>query len=70
MISAAPSSRAANLGPRERRKRLSAGVVSFVVGIVLASVLVAIRAPALWRLLLFFPFLFGGLGVFQSRDKT
>ena len=69
-MSAAQSSQAINIGPRERRKRLSAGVVGFGVGIVLAAVLVAMRAPALWRLLLFFPFLFGALGVFQSRDKT
>ena len=65
-----PSSRAVNIGPGERRKRLSAGVVGFAVGAVLAAVLIAMRAPALWRLLLFFPFLFGALGVFQSRDKT
>lgn len=65
-----PSPRAVNIGPGERRKRLSAGVVGFAVGVVLAAVLIAMRAPALWRLLLFFPFLFGALGVFQSRDKT
>lgn len=69
-MSGAPSSRAINIGPGERRKRLSAGVVGFAVGIVLAVVLIALRAPAMWRLLLFFPFLFGALGVFQSRDKT
>jgi uncharacterized membrane protein len=69
-MSAAPSPRAVNIGRGERRKRLSAGVVGFVVGVVLAVVLITMRAPALWRLLLFFPFLFGALGVFQSRDKT
>ena len=69
-MSAAPSPRAVNIGPGERRKRLSAGVVGFVVGVVLAVVLIAMHAPALWRLPLFFPFLFGALGVFQSRDKT
>ena len=69
-MSAAPSPRAINIGPGERRKRLSAGVIGFAVGIVLAAVLIVMRAPALWRLLLFFPFLFGALGVFQSRDKT
>lgn len=67
---AIPSTRAVNIGPGERRKRFSAGVVGFAVGVVLAVVLIAMRAPALWRLLLFFPFLFGALGVFQSRDKT
>jgi hypothetical protein len=65
-----PSSRPVNIGPGERGKRLSAGVVGFAVGVVLAVVLIAMRAPAYWRLLLFFPFLFGALGVFQSRDKT
>jgi hypothetical protein len=65
-----PSPSAVNIGPGERRKRLSAGVVGFAVGAVLAAVLIALRAPAMWRLLLFFPFLFGALGVFQSRDKT
>ncbi|MFL5483428.1 MAG: hypothetical protein ACJ8AK_14700 [Gemmatimonadaceae bacterium] len=45
-------------------------MVGFALGIVLAAVLIAMRAPPLWRLLLFFPFLFGALGVFQSRDKT
>jgi len=65
-----PSARAINIGPGERRKRFSSGVVGFAVGVVLAVVLIVMRAPALWRLLLFFPFLFGALGVFQSRDKT
>ena len=69
-MSGVSSTRAVNIGPRERRKRFGAGVVGFAAGVVLAAVLIAIRAPALWRLLLFFPFLFGALGVFQSRDKT
>lgn len=64
------SSRVVNIGPGERRKRLNAGIVGLAVGVVLAVLLIALRAPALWRLLLFFPFLFGALGVFQSRDKT
>jgi hypothetical protein len=49
---------------------LGAGVVGFTVGVLLAAVLIALHAPAYWRALLFFPFLFGALGVFQSRDKT
>ncbi|HJQ12015.1 MAG TPA: hypothetical protein VJ840_13380 [Gemmatimonadaceae bacterium] len=66
----ASSTRVANIGPGERRKRLGAGIVGITVGVVLAAMLIFLRAPALWRLLLFFPFLFGALGVFQSRDKT
>ena len=64
------STRATNIGPNERRKRLSAGIVGLTVGTLLAVVLIALQAPAYWRALLFFPFLFGALGVFQSRDKT
>jgi hypothetical protein len=64
------SSRAVNIGPNERRKRLGAGIVGLTVGALLAGLLIALHAPAYWRALLFFPFLFGALGVFQSRDKT
>lgn len=64
------SPRIVNIGPGERRKRLNAGIIGLAVGVVLAVLLIALRAPGLWRLLLFFPFLFGALGVFQSRDKT
>lgn len=65
-----PSAPVVNIGPGERRKRLNAGIVGLSVGVVLAVLLIALRAPTLWRSLLFFPFLFGALGVFQSRDKT
>ena len=69
-MSVTTSPRVANIGPDERRKRLTAGIVGFAVGVALAVALILLRAPAMWRLLLFFPFLFGALGVFQSRDKT
>ena len=69
-MTSATSQGVVNIGPGERRKRLNAGIVGLSVGLVLAILLVALRAPAMWRLLLFFPFLFGALGVFQSRDKT
>jgi hypothetical protein len=64
------SPRVANIGPGERRKRLTAGIVGLTVGLLLAAALITLRAPAMWRMLLFFPFLFGALGLFQSRDKT
>lgn len=69
-MSVRSSARVANIGPGERRKRLIAGILGLTVGVLLAGALIALRAPALWRMLLFFPFLFGALGVFQSRDKT
>ena len=64
------SSRAVNIGPNERRKRFGAVMVGLTVGALLAVVLIVLHAPMYWRVLLFFPFLFGALGVFQSRDKT
>ena len=69
-MSVSSSARVANIGPGERRKRLIAGIVGLTVGLLLAAALIILRAPAMWRMLLFFPFLFGALGVFQSRDKT
>jgi uncharacterized membrane protein len=69
-MAVASSSRAVNIGPNERRKRMGAGIVGLTVGALLAVLLIAVHAPAYWRALLFFPFLFGALGVFQSRDKT
>ncbi|HKR07621.1 MAG TPA: hypothetical protein VJS39_00410 [Gemmatimonadaceae bacterium] len=69
-MAATSSPRAVNIGPNERRKRMSAGIVGLTVGALLAAVLIALHAPAYWRTLLFFPFFFGALGVFQSRDKT
>lgn len=59
-----------NIGPKERRKRMTFGVISFVVGLV---ALVGLEAGGLgrwWRLALFLPFAAAGAGFFQARDKT
>lgn len=60
----------ANIGVGERRKRLLFGIAALVAGVIIAGLLVAIKAPLIWRLPLVFLFYVGGLGVFQSRDKT
>ena len=65
-----PSVSVANIGPRERRKRLGAGIVAVVVGVASSGFLVYFGARPVWSLLLFFPFFIGALGYFQSRDKT
>jgi hypothetical protein len=65
-----PSARIANIGTRERRKRLIWGIVASGVGVVIAALLVMIRAPLIWRLPLFLLFYVGALGIFQARDKT
>ena len=65
-----PAKRVINIGARERRKRLSVGIVALSVGVVIAVLLVAVRAPLVWRLPLFLLCYVGALGYFQARDKT
>lgn len=60
----------ANIGPRERRRRMRFGVVLLVTGAGLAALLVGIDAHRLWRLLLFLPFWAGAVGLLQAREKT
>ena len=60
----------ANIGGAERRKRLVFGITALGVGVVIAVLLIYIRAPLVWRLPLFLLFFAAALGVFQSRDKT
>jgi hypothetical protein len=61
---------AANIGPHQRRRRLLAGAVEFVVGLIVWMGLVAVGADRWWRLALL-PFFFGAAaGFFQWRDKT
>ncbi|HEY1952279.1 MAG TPA: hypothetical protein VGG76_05690 [Gemmatimonadaceae bacterium] len=62
--------RIANIGPRERHKRLVFGISTLGVGVAIAVLLILVRAPLLWRAPLFLPFFVGAVGVFQSRDKT
>jgi hypothetical protein len=62
--------RIANIGAGERRKRLAVGIAGFGVGVVIAIMLIVIRAPVFWRLPLFLLFYVGAIGFFQSRDKT
>lgn len=60
----------ANISPRERRKRLIAGVIQFVIALAILAVLIATGADRLWRLPLLFLFWRAGIGFFQWRDKT
>jgi fatty acid desaturase len=66
----APAGHVANIGARERQKRLAFGIVALLAGVVISGLLVYIRAPLVWRLPLFLLFYVGALGYFQSRDKT
>ena len=64
------TARVANIGGAERRKRLVFGITALGVGVVIAVLLIYIRAPLVWQLPLFLLFFAAALGVFQSRDKT
>jgi hypothetical protein len=60
----------ANIGPRERRKRLAAGVVQLGIGLAALAALVATGAARRWRLPLLLAFWGAAAGLFQWRDKT
>lgn len=61
---------AANIGPRERRKRRLLGIVSLTVAVGAAFVLVSFGAPRWSRLFVFFPLWMAGLGLLQARAQT
>lgn len=59
-----------NIGPKERQKRLTIGLIGWAVGLAVFVVLQATNAPW-WASLVTFPFFAGGAnGFFQWRDKT
>jgi hypothetical protein len=60
----------ANIGPRERRKRLLGGVVAFVAGLVVLAALLLLGWDRPWRLALLPLFWGAALGFFQWREKT
>lgn len=59
-----------NLGPKETRKRLVMGVVMLAAGVGLAVALIGGGSDRWWRLVVFFPFWMGALGLFQAKEKT
>ena len=58
------------MGPRERRKRLVAGVVGLGVAGVAAIGLFAFQSPWPWRFLVFPPAWIGALGFLQASQRT
>jgi hypothetical protein len=67
---AAPAVCIANLSPHERTKRLVAGAIPFVIGLVMLAVLAGTRADRWWRLMLLPLFWGAAVGFFQWRDET
>jgi hypothetical protein len=59
-----------NIGVRERKKRLTFGLVALGVSVVLAGALLGRGASRLSRLTLLLPLWMASLGYFQARGKT
>jgi hypothetical protein len=60
----------ANIGPKERQKRLFFGVVLLALGGIAAGALIATRVSWWWCLALFLPIWAGALGLFQATGQT
>ena len=60
----------ANIGSRERRKRLVSGTVALVASVVISFLFVFYGVRPVFRLSLFVPLFVGSLGFFQARDRT
>ena len=60
----------ANIGPRERRKRLTFGIAMFAASLAAAALLIASGTPPAWRILLVLPLWAAALGVFQAAEST
>ena len=59
-----------NIGPRERRRRLTSGLVAWALAVAVLAALLVLDVARLWRLVLALPLWAGGLGFFQHREKT
>jgi len=60
----------ANIGPHERRKRLTFGVVLLGASLAAAAMLIHAEVARGWRMLLVFPLWAAALGFFQARERT
>ncbi len=59
-----------NVGPRESRKQMAVGLVTFALAVGIAVLLSFLRVERFWRLFLFILFWTGALGLFQAWEKT
>jgi hypothetical protein len=60
----------ANIGPRERRKRLVGGILGITGATIIAVIMFARGTPRAWRAILFLPLWVGALGFTQAREHT
>jgi hypothetical protein len=59
-----------NIGPAERRKRLVFGLAELAFTLALLAFFIVTDKPRALRLVLFVPWLFGAIGVFQALEST
>ncbi len=59
-----------NISPQERRKRLSFGIIAFVITLGILGLLMTFGASRWWRIALLPLFMSAASGYFQWRDKT
>jgi hypothetical protein len=59
-----------NIGPKERKKRMTSGLITLTAGLIIAVFLLLGDSPWWMRLVVFMPLWGGMIGVFQSREKT
>lgn len=60
----------ANIGPRERQRRLVGGFFFLGIAVCVAASVLLFHAPRPWRLLVFLPAWAAAIGFFQVRAKT
>ena len=60
----------ANIGRRERQKRVRFGLTLLVVGVAILAALVMAGAHRAYRFALFLVFWASALGFFQAREQT
>jgi hypothetical protein len=61
---------AANIGKRERLKRLAAGIAMLLVAVLVYAIMLSSGINRIWRLWLFVPLFAAGVGFFQAGEKT
>ena len=60
----------ANIGPRERNRRLLLALIGAATTVAFVVLLDRVEAPRLWRLVTFFPLWVAAHGFFQYRERT
>lgn len=69
-MNASPEICIANIGPKERAKRLNSGIVGLAAGAIFVIAAIALGMPQWLRAFAFLPFAAGAFGFWQYKEKT